>query len=246
MSCGGKINTCGKISPAKCIKYEGNIAEHGDLISCDCHSIEEVVEDLSAMADEAYEQTHYPLNADCLQLLKDKEGNVENAAAVQAIATKLCEVAEAIGLSNTGSECEECIDPCSTGNDCCGGVVYTNYTSGEIFVSDVMMPNWTIVTTSQYNMEYKVQKSGNYKVTLDVGCTEEDPNGRCKIGIGVNSSDPEAGNPFAEHELIPEFNSKTLHFFLRSLKKGDIMKLKFKGEAQTVLIDGLKMIIEKA
>lgn len=244
MSCGGKINTCGKISPAKCIKYEGNIAEHGELISCDCHSIEEVVEDLSEMADQAYEQTHYPLNADCLTLVKDKDGNVENAAAVQAIATKLCEIAGSLGLTED-SACEECVDPCSTGSDCCGGVVYAAHAQGEIFINNTTAPAWTIITTDGYNLEYTVQKAGNYKVTLDIGCANEDPAGKCMVGIGVNSTDPEAGNPFAEYTLYPDFNSKTMHFFIRSLKKNDIMKLKFKSTNLSLTIDGVKMLIEK-
>ena len=83
-------------------------------------------------------------------------------------------------------------------------------------------------------------------MTLDVGCAVEDPNGRAWIGIGVNTVSPEAGNSFSEYQLIPDFNSKTVHFFLRNIKKNDILKLKFKATAASISVDGVKMIIEKS
>lgn len=247
MSCGNKLDTCGgKKHYANCVKHEGNIPEHGDLKSCDCHSVQDVLNDLSAMADEAYEQTHLDIIAPCLTFEKDKFDKVENAVAIQTIASKLCEVVSHIGL-DAAEECPECVDPCSNNSTgCCDtGVVFAGYTSGEIFINTSNATNWTAITTSGYNLEYTATKDGNYKVTLDVGCLEEDVNGRAWVGIGVNTVSPEAGNPFSEYLLDPDFNSKTVHFFLRNIKKNDILKLKFKATSASITIDGIKMLIEK-
>lgn len=246
MSCGNKLDTCGKKSFANCVNHEGNIAEHGNLTSCDCHSVQDVLDDLVDMADTAYEQTHLTLTG-CLEFEKDKEGKVLNSDAVQTIVNKICELIDHTGL-DAAENCPECVDPCeATSSNCCeGGVVYAGYTSGEIFINTSNATNWTAITTSGYNLEYTATKDGNYKVTLDVGCVVEDPNGRAWIGIGVNTVSPESGNPFSEYQLIPDFNSKTVHFFLRNIKKNDILKLKFKATAASISVDGVKMIIEKS
>lgn len=119
MGCGNKISdTCGgKKSTATCVKYEGQIGTNSELIDCDCHTVEEILEDLYTQTDELFaaidtseflgdECIEYPENPTLLQVLE-----VHDAA--------LKELAEKTGLCDP--DCPDCgnsSDDCST-NDCC-------------------------------------------------------------------------------------------------------------------------------
>lgn len=247
MSCGNKLNTCGKYSYAKCTKYEGRILENGDLLSCDCHTVEEVIEDLTIVVDEIYEQVFldsFNSVCDALTYEKNEDGKVTISEILRVHDQKLCELIAHTGL-NAPTDCPECVDPCGSSSPCAGtGVVFTKYSSGSVVISAANAANWTAISSNGYNFEYVALKDGNLKLTLDFGCTEAAVGGTAMVGIGINSLSPELGNPFSEYTLDPAVNSKTVHFFLQNVKKNDILKLKFKAGAQPINISSIKMIIE--
>jgi len=56
MGCKDKLSrTCGKKINAKCVDYEGELHENTQLEACDCHSVEDVIEDMNLAINEIYE-----------------------------------------------------------------------------------------------------------------------------------------------------------------------------------------------
>lgn len=240
--CGSKISgNCGNKSIfSTCVKYEGFISNSGELESCDCHSVHDVLEDLNATMDKVYDQVFLKdFNKGCFTIPESK-GVVKSSDVLQALVTKVCELAAA-NTSTPSTGCSDCSDPCSENKNCCDVLYAFKYNSGEIQVSTSNYLNWTAPYTG---IEYTATEAGVYKVTLDVGCIEETTNANCLIGIGVGNSAPIV-TPFTQYSLNPSYNSKTVHFIIESVKIGDVLRPVVKGLTGTVGIDGVKVIYEK-
>ena len=240
--CGKKISgNCGNKSIfSTCVKYEGNISESGELESCDCHSVHDVLEDLNMTMDKVYDQVFLKdFNKGCFSV-PDINGAVESKVIFQALVNKVCELAAA-STQSTSTGCSECSDPCSENKNCCDVLVENKFNSGELGVTASSFPNWA---TPYTGLEYTATDSGVYKVTIDLGCVEQTTGAKCLIGIGVGNNPPIV-NPFAQYEVRPNFNSKTFHFIIDSIKIGDVLRPQIKFHTGTVGIDGLKVIYEK-
>jgi hypothetical protein len=240
--CGSKISgNCGNKSIfSTCVKYEGNISESGELESCDCHSVHDVLEDLNTTMDKVYDQVFLKnFDKKCFTV-PDKNGVVENKVIVQALVNKVCELAAA-STPSTNTGCSDCSDPCSENKNCCDVLIDYKYNQGEVQVSSGSYPNWAAPYTG---LEFTATDSGVYKVTIDLGCVEETVNAKCLIGVGVGNNPPIV-SPFAQYKVMPSYNSKTFHFIIDSVKTGDVLRPQVKFETGTVGIDGLKVIYEK-
>lgn len=240
--CGSKISTnCGgKSIFSTCVKYEGFISESGDLESCDCHSVHDVLQDLNKLADKIYDQAFLEnLTQGCFDI-ELVDGRVPNASAIQALMTKVCELEAAITPAST-TPCSDCNDPCSENKNCCDVLYGFKYGEGELQVTSTSYPAWQAPYTG---LEYTATEAGVYKVTMDVGCIDEDPNSKCFIGVGVGNNPPIV-TPFTQYILSPSFTSKTAHFIIESVKVGDVLRPQIKGNEGNVGVDGVKVIYEK-
>ena len=246
-NCKGKIgNTCGKKHPAKCIDYEGTYHNNTELEVCDCNSLEDVIEDINSELNDINDSIDLTnLGESCIEYTQEGD-TLKVSEALLAIESKVCELVEHTGLG-APEPCPGCNeDPCGESGGCCTGLVHYGYGVGEFFVDDNIYDVWKTVTVGGYtDLEYTILQSGTYKVTLDIGCAEEDINGRCYIGISLNNIDP-ITSPFTQYEVIPLSNSHTFHFILPNVNNNTPLKVKFKGNAiGSVAFDGIKIIIEK-
>ena len=248
MSCRDKISDrCTTKLNAVCVKYEGTLHADTELDVNDCHTLEEVIEDINTELDDINVQIDVTALGDACIEYTPAGDELSVSDVLLEHEAQLCALIEATGI-NDPAPCPTCVDPCAddtTGN-CNNGLVYYGYGVGEFFISNITYPGWNNSLIGGYEeLTHTIAKSGTYKVTLDVGCDIEDVGGRAFIGISVNNIDPIV-SAFAQYEIIPPFNSKTFHFILPAIVKGDILRVKFKGNvAGSISVDGVKVIIEK-
>ena len=106
------INTCGKISFSKCVRYEGALHAETALDVCDDLSVQEVIEDIGLELDDINSEIDLSaLGQGCLEYTKNTDGEVEVKDALLAMETKICELVEYTGM--TDSNCPTCPDACS-------------------------------------------------------------------------------------------------------------------------------------
>lgn len=114
--CSGKISdTCGKKHNAKCITYEGDLHANTELENCDCHNLEDVIEDLNLAIDNINEAIDLSgLGDDCLDYdLVDGILLVKNA--LKKFEEEICDIKDILG-TNTGC------DPVFTADISCVGL----------------------------------------------------------------------------------------------------------------------------
>jgi hypothetical protein len=94
--CKDKLSsTCGKKHPSKCVIYEGDLHANTELESCDCHSVEDVIEDINSEIDDINNAIDVSsISADCMTFDVDPDqGKVLiNEVVVETVA-KVCELA---------------------------------------------------------------------------------------------------------------------------------------------------------
>lgn len=242
MSCGKIVNTCPDKTTASCVKYEDKVSEFGNLDSCDCHTLEEVMVDTIEVVDKIYPEVFIEdFDLDCIDFEKEKDGTTKISTIVKGIGDKLCEVISELGLDEP-DPCPGCGDPCGDSASCCGGLISYKWSNGEVQVTPAGYTNWS--PPFGYDVDGVATSDGTYKITIDMGCQDELPNSRCYLGIAVNNNQP-VNSPFTVYEVIPLFNSKTFHFILTGIKKNDVMKPMLKINTGIVGVDGIKAIYEK-
>lgn len=80
--CSDKVSrTCGKKVNAKCVDYEGDLHENTNLEVCDCHNLEDVIEDINTGLNTIFDAIDLSgLGDDCLTYeLEDGKILVRNA-----------------------------------------------------------------------------------------------------------------------------------------------------------------------
>lgn len=108
--------------------------------------------------------------------------------------------------------------------------LYTYFGSGDISITNVTHPDWSDVGVSGGYpvMEHTVSNAGTFIWTLDFACTDEDPNSKIQVGVGINGLMPvgtPVSTPFIVFELDPSMNSKTMHFIIPNVTAGQTLKV---------------------
>jgi hypothetical protein len=98
-SCSDKVSrTCGKKHPAKCIDYEGDLHSNTQLEECDCHNLEDVIEDLNNTVDYIFDAIDMSeLGNDCLTYdLTD--GKLLIKTVIKKLEEEICKLKEATAI----------------------------------------------------------------------------------------------------------------------------------------------------
>ena len=238
----GKLSDCGgRKTFASCTSYEGFISDYSYLNSCDCHSVEDTTADLYKLIDDIMPNVKLEdFDKKCLDIQQQKDGTYLAKDVIQALVEKQCEET----ATEESSECSDCADPCTPNP--CKSVFDYRYKEGETVISTAYN-DWSPPPYS--DMAYVTTSKGDYKITIDLGCSPEDPSANCLIGVSLNDNNPvgtPTTNPFVVSKVDPEFNSKTFHFILTNVAKDTKIQIMFKKNgSNVVLVDGMKQIIEK-
>lgn len=238
--------TCGKKHNARCIDYEGDLHDNTSIEECETPDIEDVIEDINEELNFLHSQTDLTNLGSCEAITYP--GLPEDLTIPQALLTHeniICELVAHTGLGEP-EPCPNCDEPCSVSSEaCCEVLVNYGFGAGEFFTSVASYPDWMAPTVPGYeDLVTTITKTGTYKITVDIGCAEEDINGKAYIGISKNGVAPSA-NAFEQYDILPRFFSHTYHFIITAVAT-DILSIKFKSNpAGVIVVDGIKMIVEK-
>jgi hypothetical protein len=94
--CSDKVSrTCGKKVNAKCVDYEGELHNNTELEECDCHNLEDVIEDLNTGLNTIFDAIDLSeLGNDCLTY-ELENGKVLVKNALKKFEEEICKLKEA-------------------------------------------------------------------------------------------------------------------------------------------------------
>lgn len=113
MGCKNKIeDRCLSKTNARCVDYEGTLHADTNLDIEDCHSVEEVIEDINEELDEINGEIDLDgIDESCIDFQEAEPGNIKTKEAILAVVLKLKEVMAHVGMS-----CDDCPDCSPTCN----------------------------------------------------------------------------------------------------------------------------------
>lgn len=237
MSCKKYKDTCPDKTNAACVTYEGNVLENGDLDSCDCHTVEDVLEDIVEVLDDVYDQVFIEnFDIGCLEVEKNSDGRYPISEVVQELVNLFCAEEEGTNSSSSGN-CGQA-DPCYDG-------VYTNGLTAFLIDTPSATVSPAVTAWTEFTgVSFTAVHSGTYKITIEQDAVPTLSGDSFKLGIGVSNTEP-INNPFSQKVLNPETSSKTTVFVIQSVKKGDILRPKYLSNVGTVTVSNTKVIYEK-
>ena len=87
---------CGKKHPATCIDYEGDLHENTNLDECDCHTLEDVIEDINDELDDINKQIDLSeLGDSCFNFETDDEGRIVVKEVLLKFEEAICDLQDA-------------------------------------------------------------------------------------------------------------------------------------------------------
>lgn len=97
--CSDKVSrTCGKKHSAKCVDYEGDLHANTELETCDCHNLEDVIEDLNTAVDSLFDAIDMSdLGNDCLTY-ELTDGKVLIKTVIKKLEEEICKLKEATSI----------------------------------------------------------------------------------------------------------------------------------------------------
>jgi len=125
MSCRDKIkDRCLKKVNATCVDYEGALSSETNLDPLDCHTVEEVLEDMNDQLDDIYEQIDLDgIDESCIDFQEEETGKIKVKEAILALTSKLKDIMEHVGMScDNCPECEPSCNPIFTEDITCLGL----------------------------------------------------------------------------------------------------------------------------
>jgi hypothetical protein len=108
--------------------------------------------------------------------------------------------------------------------------LHTYFGSGDVTVTNITHTDWSDVGVplGYPIMEHTTLSAGTFIWTIDFCCTDEDPNSKIQVGVGINGLYPVGTpiiTPFIVFELDPSLNSKTMHFIIPNVVSGDTLRV---------------------
>lgn len=113
MGCNDKIKSrCLSKTNARCVDYEGDLHADTNLDPDDCHSVDEVIEDINAELDDINSELDLEgIDESCIDFEEATPGTVNTNEAILAVVKKLKEVMQHVGMSC--DDCPECEPSCN-------------------------------------------------------------------------------------------------------------------------------------
>ena len=111
--------------------------------------------------------------------------------------------------------------------------------------------DWTTGPTSYTdNLKYVATQTSLYKITIVYSISSMDPNSRCEIGVGINSSDPTGSiwdQNFIQSSAVSggSGSTKATIIYFVQLTLGQTVKALFKISSGLVEFDPIQMIVER-
>lgn len=97
MGCNDKISrTCGKKINAKCVDYEGELHDNTQLEQCECHNVEEVIEDMNLALNEIYESIDLSDLGDSCIDYEEVDGKIQVKEALKKLEECICELKDQV------------------------------------------------------------------------------------------------------------------------------------------------------
>tara|TARA_R110000772_G_scaffold119924_1_gene226087 strand:+ start:1235 stop:1705 length:471 start_codon:yes stop_codon:yes gene_type:complete len=91
--CKDKISrTCGKKINAKCVDYEGSLHDNTTLATCDCHSVEDVIEDMNLALNEINTSIDLTILGDDCITYDEVDGKIQVKEALKKLEECICEL----------------------------------------------------------------------------------------------------------------------------------------------------------
>lgn len=233
--CGERYNSaCAIKLPLKCTEYFGILPTNTDLDVDGCHSGLDIIEDIINILDNIQDEIDLKDFGCCIEYEpSDKEEGLTLRDILETHEGAICELKEEIDKCCNGNTDRDDSDDCYKEMPCENGLVYY---SSETTQAIINSSTWSNVST--YNLKYKTQIKGVYKVTLEV-YTDVNP---YDIGVSIDGVNPDNGI-FSSVSISPNTSPATVTFILDLNKAVNIVPY-FKSGANTA-INSIKMIVEK-
>lgn len=232
---------CGSKTPLTCTEYEGILPQGSQFDEDDCLTGEDIIEDIISILDDHTEQLDFSDFGCCLNYTpSDIEAGLQLKDILSEHESRICDLIENCSNAPTSSE-DDCVD-CENLTSNFIGLVYNTSGSGNVTIG-ASFTQFTAITS--YDLKYKTKVKGKYKITLDLDYSGNTGSSELfSVGISIDGQSPEAG-VFNQDTVKVANNSKTLHFVVEVDKGVTILPVFKKATTISVVMEKVKMIIEK-
>lgn len=238
-------DTCLSRINLTCTDYDGILPEGSEYDEDSCLTGQDIIEDIIGILDEHTDQLDVSDFGCCIEYTP---ANEEDGLVIKDILSKheniLCHLLENCCKDNcntTDNENNNCND-CDnlTENDI--GLVFNTTGVGDIILNSSYSVFNPILS---YLLNYKTKVKGTYKITLDIDYVGNNSSSeKFEVGINIDGQQPESG-AFNKDTVKVANNDKTLHFLVEVDKGVNITPSFKKAPTVNVVIEKVKLIIEK-
>jgi len=235
-------DTCGAKTPLNCTDYDGILPTGSEYDAEDCLTGQDITEDIITILDEHTEELDFTGFGCCLEYeASDTEKGVTLHDVISKHESVLCDLLESCQNCSGQTKSSECID-CDNLPSNYNGLVYNTVGSGNVSLGSNYI-QFSPITS--YDLKYKTKLKGKYKITLEIDYTGNMVSSETfSIGISVDGQTPVTG-VFNQDTIKVANNSKVMHFVL-DVDKGAVLLPYFKKASTiSVVIEKVKLIIEK-
>ena len=229
---------CGSPINLKCTDYEGMLLSNTTLDEDDCITGEGIIEDIINQVDENTEDLDFVKFASCLEIdPSDSDRGLTIADVISAHDSEICRLKGVLeDFSNPDEPCE---DDCCEDDGCCQILKKFDAYTSPIVTADGS--DWNITTTS--NLMYKATKTGTYKFTFELGCSDTNlATSTMNAGLSLNSFSP--GSSLFEQVEVSGVDNITITFIKKMIPNDEARFANMIGTGIFTL-DYVKMVVEK-
>ena len=236
-------DTCLTKIPLTCTEYDGILPVGSQYEDDECLSGQDIIEDIINILDDHTEQLDMSEFGCCIDYTAS---DVEKGVVLKDVLSKhenmLCHLLENCcnGESDTTptSPCQDCDE--ITENE--RGLVFNTTGVGNVTLNTAYT-NFSPITS--YTLNYKTKVKGTYKITVDIDYTGSTASSeQFEVGISLDGQQPTTG-AFNQDTAKVANNTKTLHFITDVNKGVNINTFFKKAPSVNVVIEKVKVIIEK-
>lgn len=245
-SCKTKLSDkCAPMQSSDCVDYVGELyPSNTSLDPDDCNTVTDVIEDIINILDQHTDTLDFSDFGCCIEYeVSNEEDGLTLKDVLSTHETMLCDHEERItklenGEANPNINCNSCDEGCDETDGCCT-ILKLNDTLSQVLSIDQV--NW--VKSSNSALNYKADKSGTYKIVLELVETSSVlSNQQAFIGISLNGLDPD-NDLYSQVKLTP-IHPKTINFIVK-MKINDTLRVAYKRGTTAYELEYIKMIVEK-
>ena len=235
-------DTCPVKTPLTCTEYDGVLPTGSEYEDDDCLTGQDIIEDIITILDEHTDQLDFSEFGCCITYeASDTEAGVKLQDVLSKHESMICDLLESCQNCSGNTSESECID-CENLPSNYNGLVYNTVGSGNVTLGSGYIQFSPIIT---YDLKYKTKLKGKYKITLEIDYTGNMVSSETfSIGVSVDGQQP-ANGVFNQDTVKVANNTKVMHFILE-VDKGVVLLPYFKKATTIpVIIEKVKLIIEK-